>query len=126
MSLALPEDAVGIMTQAGHDYALPARHEMDTTDRFHWYRIVHEGGADGTVALFVDGQEVCRVPMTDLRPNTVRGLNVICVMWPTRSVRTIRWDGFRLILLWWRLTLAHRSITNSSTNTDNPTLTAFG
>ncbi len=75
--LYLSESAAGIMTQSGNDYDVPARRDMDTTDGFHWYRMVHEGGAEGTVALFVDGEEVCRVPMTDLRHNTVRGLNVI-------------------------------------------------
>ncbi len=72
----LAEDATGIMTQAGNDYAVPARHEMDTTNGFHWYRLVHEGGTRGTVALFVDGAEVARLPLSELRVHTVRGANV--------------------------------------------------
>jgi len=73
----LSENATGVMTQAGNDYDVPTRYEMDTTDRFHWYRLVHEGGTAGTVALFVDSAEVARVPMSELRVHTVTGSNLV-------------------------------------------------
>lgn len=75
--LYLSETAAGIMTQRGNDFTVVAQHEMDTTDTFHHYILVHEGGAEGTVALLVDGVEVARVAMDDLRPNTVQGSNVV-------------------------------------------------
>jgi len=75
--LYLGESAAGIMTQRGNDYSLVAQHEMDTTDAFHEYTLLHEGGAEGTVALLVDGAEVARVPLSDLQTPSVRGFNVI-------------------------------------------------
>ncbi len=75
--LYLSETATGILTQRGNEYTLVAKHEMDTTDAFHHYALVHEGGAEGIVTLLVDGEEVARVPMSDLQPNVVRGSNVV-------------------------------------------------
>ena len=63
--------------QRGNDYTLVAQHEVDTTDGFHHYTLLHEGGAEGTVALLVDGAEVARVPLSVLRTNSVRGFNVV-------------------------------------------------
>jgi hypothetical protein len=76
-ALHLSETATGIVTQRGNDYTMVAQHEMDTTDAFHHYALVHEGGADGTVALLVDGEEVLRVPMSDLQANALSGSNVV-------------------------------------------------
>ncbi|MGC9318479.1 MAG: hypothetical protein ACP5KN_10675 [Armatimonadota bacterium] len=76
-ALYLSENAVGLLTQKVNDYTLVAEHEMDTTDGFHWYRMVHEGGADGTVAVLVDGEEIARAPLAELEANTARWPNVV-------------------------------------------------
>ena len=38
---------------------------------------MHAGGAAGTVALFGDGEEVARVPLSALRVHTVPGSNLV-------------------------------------------------
>ena len=71
------DDAVGInSTQGLTKHITLKKVPMDTTDRFHWYRMVHTGGADGVVTLSVDGKEVIRMPYRDLYPRAGRGYNI--------------------------------------------------
>lgn len=77
VALYLREDEVGLLSSEG---AWPHRVlesvPFDTTDGFHWYRMVHEGGEAGTVSLAVDGQEVIRIPFTRLYVRNASGDNV--------------------------------------------------
>lgn len=75
-ALYLREDAVGIMSSEEYDHQVIKSVPMDTTNGFHWYRLVHEGGPEGTVALFVDGEEKIRLDFTELYVWRGRGLNV--------------------------------------------------
>ena len=70
------------------DHRVLRKVPMDTTDAFHWYRLVHEGGAEGTVALLVDGTEVIRMAFAELSIRTGRGGNIM--FGPNASSRTGR------------------------------------
>jgi len=76
-SLYLSDRAVGIMTTASPtDYRVLASKPADTTGGFHWYRLVHSGGETGSVALYLDGQELLRVPYADLCGRSEAGWNI--------------------------------------------------
>ncbi|MBT3381725.1 MAG: hypothetical protein HN742_30885 [Lentisphaerae bacterium] len=78
VALYLSDAAVGFNSTLG-----PIEHKtlrkipFDTTDAFHWYRMVHEGGAAGDVVLFVDGKELCRIPMSELYARQGGGRNIL-------------------------------------------------
>lgn len=77
VALYLREDEVGLLSSEGtwpHHVleALP----FNTTERFHWYRMVHAGGAEGTISLEVDGRDVIRIPFTRLYLRNEPGDNV--------------------------------------------------
>ncbi|MCD6360477.1 MAG: hypothetical protein J7M38_06370 [Armatimonadetes bacterium] len=77
-AIYLREDEVGVQSSAGlTDHRVLKKVKMDTTDRFHWYRLVHEGGASGSVKLYVDGAEVIAMPFTELFMRVGRGGNVM-------------------------------------------------
>lgn len=77
VAIYLSEDAVGINSTQGLTVHKTLRQKvMDTTDRFHWYRMVHTGGATGDVVLSVDGTEAVRVPFTELFNRAGRGNNI--------------------------------------------------
>jgi len=77
-ALYLSDKAVGIIsTQGLTTHKVLKSVPMDTTDTFHWYRMVHEGGADGTIAVYVDGKEVIRMPFRTLFVRTGRGYNIV-------------------------------------------------
>ena len=73
----LDETATGIITHRLHNYRTVRTVAMDTTDAFHWYRLVHSGGADGEVILSVDGRELVRVPYAELDMRMDKGWNVV-------------------------------------------------
>ncbi len=75
-ALYLSDKAVGILSSKGYDHRTLESIAMDTTDRFHWYRLVHERGADGDVAVWVDGKEVIRMPFEKLYVRHGRGVNL--------------------------------------------------
>jgi hypothetical protein len=69
--------AVGIMSsQDATTHKVLKGVLFDTTDRIHWYRLVHSGGANGDISLEVDGNEVIRMPFTALFHRFARGANV--------------------------------------------------
>lgn len=76
-ALYLSDKAVGIISTQGNAHKTLKSVPMDTTDAFHWYRMVHEGGADGTVSVAVDGKEVLRMPFRDLFVRCGRGYNIV-------------------------------------------------
>ena len=77
VALYLSDKAVGLnSTKDGRHITLKTV-PMDTTGAFHWYRLVHRGGAHGEVVLFVDGKEVLRLPFERLFPARVRGHNLL-------------------------------------------------
>ncbi len=75
--LYLAAGATGINTTAGQTHQTLTQVPMDTTGAFHWYRLVHEGGPSGRVALFVDGKPVAELPYADLGYREFRGTNVM-------------------------------------------------
>jgi len=75
-AIYLREDAAGILTSQGVEHRVLASAELDTTDRFHWYRLVHEGGEEGDVVLSVDGLDVTRVPYASLAIRPDAGHNI--------------------------------------------------
>jgi len=78
VSMFLSDKAVGINSTRGTSEHKTLRTvEMDTTDAFHWYRMVHSGGAEGVITLSVDGKEVISMPLQELFPRTGRGYNVM-------------------------------------------------
>ena len=98
------ETSVGIMSSQarkhsrGCEHKILARAPFDTTDSFHWYRLVHSGGADGHIVLEIDGTELVRVPYTDLFPTTGKDGDI--VFGPNASGREGRMHvakfGFRI------------------------------
>jgi len=76
-AIYLSRDKVGILTHHEHDYRTIGVVAMDTTDAFHWYRMVHTGGADGTVSLWVDGDQVSEVRYEELDRRVSAGWNVV-------------------------------------------------
>lgn len=73
----LSDEAVGIMSsQDATTHKVLKAVPIDTTDRIHWYRMVHTGGANGDVSLEVDGREAIRMPFSDLFYHFGRGGNV--------------------------------------------------
>jgi len=76
-ALYLSAQAVGIMSsQDATTHKVLKAVPLDTTDRIHWYRLVHTGGANGDILLKVDGRELVRMPFTDLFHRFARGANV--------------------------------------------------
>lgn len=75
-SIYLSDKAAGIMSSAGKRHEVIEKVALDTTEGFHWYRMVHTGGAGGEVALSIDGEEKIRVPLKRLFPWHGRGHNI--------------------------------------------------
>jgi hypothetical protein len=76
-ALYLTETEVGLLsTENDWPHHTLQAVPFDTTDRFHWYRLVHSGGLEGSVALYVDGQELLRLPFSRLYRRTGSGHNV--------------------------------------------------
>ena len=65
-ALYLSDKAVGILSTRGNDHRTLKTVPMDTTDGFHWYRLVRDGGRDGRLTLWVDGARVMAVPVSEL------------------------------------------------------------
>jgi len=76
-AMYISEKAVGINTKQGHKHITLKTVPMDTTDAFHWYRLVREGGADGQVVLSVDGKELLPLPYTALSYRADQGYNIV-------------------------------------------------
>jgi len=77
VALYLSDRQVGFLsTDPPHDHKTLKTFDMDTTDDFHWYRMVHSGGKEGQVTLFVDGKQVLSMPYADLYMRSGRGYNV--------------------------------------------------
>lgn len=75
-AIYLSDKAAGIMSSQGTVHEVLQNVPMDTTDAFHWYRLVHAGGEQGTVSLYVDGKQVATVPYEKLFPRYDRGHNI--------------------------------------------------
>jgi len=75
-AIYLSDKATGIMSTKQKVHVVLKSIPFQTTDRFHWYRLVHRGGTDGTVVLSVDGTELARVAFEDLFFRWGRGHNV--------------------------------------------------
>ncbi len=73
----LGADTVGVITHRQHEYRVLGQAPLDTTKAFHWYRLVHLGGATGEVTLAVDGAMLARVPYADLEMRMEAGWNVV-------------------------------------------------
>lgn len=78
VALYLSDDAVGFNSTLGlTDHRTLRKVPFDTTDAFHWYRMVHTGGSGGDVVLSVDGKELCRIPMSELYARHGSGRNIL-------------------------------------------------
>ncbi|MBT3290504.1 MAG: hypothetical protein HN380_24380 [Victivallales bacterium] len=75
-ALFMNATSVGIMSSRGDAHIVLRKVPFDTTDGFHWYRLVHSGGANGQLALEMDGKELVRLPYTQLFPRNGRGGNI--------------------------------------------------
>jgi len=75
-AIHLSDKATGIMSSQGTVHKVLQAVPMDTTDAFHWYRMVHTGGEEGAVSLEVDGKQVATMPYKKLSPRSGRGHNV--------------------------------------------------
>ncbi|MBM4082119.1 MAG: hypothetical protein FJ278_20605 [Planctomycetes bacterium] len=65
-AIFLSDKAVGIISSRDHTHQVLKSVDMNTTDGFHWYRLVHSGGEKGTISLSVDGKEAICLAYTDL------------------------------------------------------------
>jgi hypothetical protein len=65
-ALYLSDKEVGVLTAEGNGHRVVQKVPLTPTDTFRWYRLVHTGGTTGDVAVLVDGQELVRVPWTEL------------------------------------------------------------
>jgi hypothetical protein len=65
-ALYLGAKEVGILTADGIGHKLLKRAPLNTTDRFHGYRMTCSGGPDGQVTVEVDGRERLRLPWREL------------------------------------------------------------
>jgi hypothetical protein len=65
-ALYLSDKEVGLMSTDGKIHKVLKSALMDTTDSFHWYRLIHTGGASGSLVLYVDGKEIIRLAYSDL------------------------------------------------------------
>lgn len=78
VALYLSDNAIGFNSTLGlTDHQTLRKVPFNTTDDFHWYRMVHKGGADGVVVLSVDGVERCRIPMAELFARQGSGGNIM-------------------------------------------------
>jgi len=75
-AIYLSDKATGIMSSEPSKHVVLKAVPMDTTDAFHWYRIVHSGGREGTVSLWVDGRKVASMPYQRLSLYRGRGHNI--------------------------------------------------
>ena len=94
VGIYLREGEVGLVTHREHDYRTLGVVPVDTTDAFHWYRMTHTGGPDGTVTLLVDGRQIASVPYAELDRRVSAGWNV--VFGPNASHREGRLQVARL------------------------------
>lgn len=76
-AMYLSDKAVGVLSTDGLVHKTLKTVDMNTTGGFHWYRMIHSGGASGTLTLFVEGKEVLRMPYADLFVRTDRGVNIM-------------------------------------------------
>ncbi|MDP7130278.1 MAG: hypothetical protein QF437_07310 [Planctomycetota bacterium] len=78
VALYLSDSAVGFLSTDGTDHKTHQTVKMATKDGFHWYRMIHRGGAKGTVAIEIDGRKVLSMPYQKLtrRTYTRSGFNV--------------------------------------------------
>jgi len=76
VALYLSDKEVGLLSTDGVVHKVLKKIEMNTTGRFHRYRMVHEGGADGSIVLYVDGREVIRLPYEELHTRAYTTYNV--------------------------------------------------
>ncbi|WP_461785594.1 glycoside hydrolase family protein [Prosthecobacter sp.] len=76
-ALYLSDREAGILSTDGSNHKVLKSTPLDTTDRFHWYRLVHTGGASGALFLEVDGKEVIRLPYSELRIRDHTALNIL-------------------------------------------------
>lgn len=65
-ALYLSDKETGLMSTDGKLHKVLKRSPMDTTGSFHWYRLIHTGGASGLLVLHVDGKEMLRLPYNEL------------------------------------------------------------
>ena len=78
VALYLSDEAVGFNSTSGpHGHRTLKTVPLNTTDGFHWHRMVHSGGANGKVALYVDGKELLSIPMSALYPRAGSGANIM-------------------------------------------------
>ena len=78
VALYLSDQSVGFNSTSGpHDHRTLKAVSFNTMDGFHWYRMVHAGGANGTVALEVDGKALLSIPMSALYPRVGSGANIM-------------------------------------------------
>jgi len=78
VALYLSETQVGINSRKPpHDHRTLKAIAANTTDAFHWYRMVHSGGEAGVVTVAVDGENVLSMPYSDLFRRTDTGQNLV-------------------------------------------------
>lgn len=78
IGLYLSETQVGINSRKPpHDHRTLRTIDMDTTDAFHWYRMVHTGGENGVVTISVDGREVLSIAYAKLFRRVDVGQNLV-------------------------------------------------
>jgi hypothetical protein len=75
-ALYLSDQEVGVLSTDGTTHKVIKSLPMNTTDGFHWYRMVHSGGASGFLTLEVDGKEVIRLPYSQLHTRDQTGTNL--------------------------------------------------
>ncbi|NOZ20064.1 MAG: hypothetical protein GXP25_03140 [Planctomycetes bacterium] len=75
-SIYMSDKEVGILSTDGGAHKVLKAVPMDTTDGFHWYRLVHTGGSKGDIALHVDGKEVIHMPYTNLHRRDRTTINI--------------------------------------------------
>jgi hypothetical protein len=76
-ALYLSDREAGILSTDGSNHQVLKSTPLDTTDRFHWYRLVHTGGAAGSLFLEVDGKEVIRLPYSELLTRDHPAANIL-------------------------------------------------
>jgi len=75
-AIYLSDQEVGVLSTDGIVHKVIKSLPMDTTDRFHWYRMVHSGGVSGSLTLEVDGKEVIRLLYSELHTRDQTGANL--------------------------------------------------
>jgi hypothetical protein len=76
-ALYLSDREAGILSTDGSNHQVLKSTPLDTTDRFHWYRLAHTGGAAGALFLEVDGKEVIRLPYSELHIRNHTASNIL-------------------------------------------------